>query len=79
MAFETMKDLTLEAMMQFIDEKAPDFKEDFKKVALVENKNGDIRYNSAKARYAFCEKFMPELLPKKKAPKKTKTDILNEW
>ena len=79
MAFETMKDLTLEAMMQFIDEKAPDFKEDFKKVALVENKNGDIRYNSAKARHAFCDKFMPELLPKKKSPKKTKTDLLKEW
>ena len=79
MAFETMKDLTLEAMMQFIDEEAPDFKDDFKKVALVENKNGAIRYNSAKARHAFCEKFMPELLPKKKAPKKTKTDILKEW
>ena len=79
MAIETMKDLTLEVMMQYIDEKAPEFKKEFKEVALVANKNGAVRYNSAKARHAFCEKFMPELLPKKKAPKKTKTDILNEW
>ncbi len=79
MAFETYKNITLEDMMNYIDEKAPDFKSDFKKLALLENKNGDIRYNSAKAKHAFCEKFMPDLLPKKKAPKKTKTDILNEW
>lgn len=79
MAFETYKDITLEDMMNYIDEKAPDFKADFKKVALLKNKNGEVRYNSASAKHAFCEKFMPDLLPKKKAPKKTKTDILNEW
>lgn len=79
MAFDTFKDITLQDMMDYIDEKAPDFKDDFKKVALLKNKNGDVRYNSAKAKTAFCAKFMPELLPKKKAPKKTKTDILKEW
>lgn len=79
MAFDSFKDITLEDMMKYIDEKAPDFKEDFKAVALLKNKNGDVRYNSAKAKTAFCSKFMPELLPKKKEPKKTKTDILKEW
>lgn len=79
MAFDTFKDITLEDMMKYIDEKAPDFKAEFKSVALLENKNGDIRYNSAKAKTAFCSKFMPELLPKKKERKKTKTDILKEW
>lgn len=79
MAFDSFKDITLEDMMKYIDEKAPDFKAEFKSVALLENKNGDIRYNSAKAKTAFCSKFMPELLPKKKERKKTKTDILKEW
>ena len=79
MAFDSFKDITLEDMMKYIDEKAPDFKDDFKAVALLKNKNGDIRYNSAKAKTAFCSKFMPELLPKKKERKKTKTDILKEW
>ena len=79
MAFDSFKDITLEDMMKYIDEKAPDFKAEFKSVALLENKNGDVRYNSAKAKTAFCSKFMPELLPKKKERKKTKTDILKEW
>lgn len=79
MAFETYKDITLEDMMKYIEEKAPDFKEEFKAAALLENKHGEIRYNNAKAKHTFCSKFMPELLPKKKAPKKTKTDLLKEW
>lgn len=79
MAFNSFKEITLEDMMKYIEEKAPDFKSEFKDVALLKNKNGDIRYNSAKAKTAFCKKFMPELLPEKKTPKKTKTDILKEW
>lgn len=79
MEINTMKDLSLEYMMEYIENEAPDFKADFKAAALLENEKGEVKYNSAKAKRAFCAKFMPELLPKKKEPKKTKTQILQEW
>lgn len=79
MEINTMKDLTPEVMMAYIEKEAPDFKDEFKSVALKENKHGVIRYNSAAARHAFCKKFMPELLPPKKEKKPTATDLLKNW
>lgn len=79
MAFETYKEITLEDMIAYIDEKAPEFKAEFKEIAIIVNEEGKPKYNSAKAKHAFCKKFMPELLPKKKEPKKTKTQILLDW
>lgn len=79
MAFDTFRDFDLNDMIEYINKNDPSFKEEFKKLAKVENKKGDLRYNDAKARRAFCEKFFPNLIPAKKPKKKTKTDILNEW
>ena len=80
MAIESLKDLTPDFMKQYIDEKEPGFKEEFKKSALLVNKNGDVRYNSASARYAFCGHFkeFTHLLPVKKE-KKTVTKLFEEW
>lgn len=79
MEIESMKDLTPEFMIDYINKNAPDFKEEFKKSALKVNKNGEERYNSASARHAFCKKFMPDLLPKKKEKKPTATKLFKEW
>ncbi len=79
MDIKTMKDLTPEVMMEYIEKNAPDFKDEFKEIALKKNKNGQIRYNSAAARHAFCLKFMPELLPPKKEKKPTATDLFKNW
>lgn len=79
MDIKSMKDLTPEVMIQYIEKNAPDFKEEFKAAALKENKNGEIRYNSAAARHAFCTKFMPELLPPKKEKKLTATEMFKKW
>ena len=79
MSFDTYKDIKFADMKKYIDEKAPDFKDEFKKAIVLENKNGEPRYNSSKAKKLFCEKFMPELLPKKKAPKKSITKQIEEW
>ena len=79
MSFNSYNEIKFEDMKEYIDEKAPEFKDEFKKAILIENKNGDSRYNHAKAKRVFCEKFMPELIPEKKAPKKSKTQIIEEW
>ena len=79
MSFNSYSEIKFEDMKAYIDEKAPEFKDEFKKSILVENKNGEFRYNHAKAKRVFCENFMPELIPEKKAPKKSKTQIIEEW
>lgn len=79
MSFDSYGEIKFEDMKNYIDEKAPEFKEVFKESILLTNKNGDLRYNHAKAKRVFCEKFMPELIPEKKAPKKSKTQIIEEW
>lgn len=78
MAFNNFKEITLEDMMNYIDEYAPDFKEEFKEAALINLKDGTKRYNAAKAKKAFCIKFMPELLPKTSKPI-SKTEMLLNW
>ena len=77
----TMKDLTPEFMKQYIDEKDPSYKEEFKKVAIIVDKNEKRRFNSANARYAFCNHFeeFKHLLPQKKPKKKTATQLYEEW
>jgi len=79
MSISSMKELTPEFMMEYIDRKDPSFKAEFKKAALRKNKNGEERYNAAAARYAFCRRFVPELIPKKKEKKPTKTEMLKKW
>ena len=81
MAVETLKDLTPEFMKKYVDDKDPSYKEEFKSIALVVNKNGDKRFNSANARHAFCNHFkeFEHLLPQKKPKKKTATQLYEEW
>lgn len=79
MSFENYNEITLEDMMAYIDQNEPEFKETFKEAALVEYKASEgKRYNYMRARHAFCEHFMPELLPKT-AKRPTKTEILLNW
>ena len=66
------KKITLEEMMQYIEKNAPKDKEWFKSVAL---ENG--KYVHLKARKAFCEKYMPEIIPTKKEVEKKSEKLLN--
>lgn len=69
--YETMK---FEDMKAYIEENAPNDKEWFKSVAIVKGS-----YSHFKARKAFCEKYMPEIIPVAKAKEPTKADILANW
>ena len=78
MSFEYDK-ITLEDMMAYIEEHEPEFKDTFKEAALITYKPTlDKRYNYMRARKAFCEHFMPEIMPTKNK-KPTKTEILLKW
>ena len=75
------KTITLEQMQDFIEKYYPEDKEDFKKHAIEFVKVKDSSYlqpvyRHMKARKYFCEKYMPELLPKKKAKK---SESLLNW
>ena len=76
------KTITLAEMQDFIEKNHPEDKEEFKKHAIefVKIKNTDgVKpvYRHMKARKYFCEKYMPELLPKKKDKVKKSESILN--
>ena len=73
--------MTLAEMQDFIEKNHPEDKEEFKKHAIEYVKLKNIPglrpvYNHFKARKYFCEKYMPELLPKKKAKK---SDSILNW
>lgn len=68
------KKITFEDMKEYIEKNAASDKEWFKSVAI---KGG--KYQHLAAKKAFCEKYMPEIIPVKKAPKETKADILANW
>lgn len=73
------KKITLEEMMDFIEENYPEDKAWFKKVAF-QNKNGEKteKYNHLNAVREFCKKYAPDLIPKAKE-KVTVSDKLREW
>lgn len=76
------KTIKLAEMQDFIEKYHPEDKEEFKKHAIeyVKIKNTDgVKpvYRHMKARKYFCEKYMPELLPKKKDKVKKSESILN--
>lgn len=73
--FESYKKITLDDMMKYIDEKAPQDKAWFKEIALDENGN----YQHLTAVRAFCGKYMPELLPVKKPKPITGKEKLKGW
>jgi hypothetical protein len=68
------KTLDFNTMAEYIEEKAPQDKEWFMKESCilvdVKEKDGTIKkvekYNHLQAKRVFCERYMPEILPKKK-------------
>lgn len=56
------KKITLTDMMDYIEENAPKDKSAFKENAFVDGK-----YQHLKAVRWFCSRYMPELIPTKKA------------
>ena len=67
--------MRFEDMAKYIEENKPNDKAWFKSVST----DSKGKYNHFKARKAFCEKYMPEIIPvaKPKAPKATA--ILENW
>lgn len=75
------KTLSTEDMIEYISKNAPKERAWFltKAYETKETKEGTKKvYNHLKAKRAFCEKFMPELLPVKKARVKA-TKTLEDW
>lgn len=70
----TYKQINAQFMYDYICNNAPDKKKWFKEVAFDENG----KYQHIKAKKAFCEEFMPEMLPKKKEEKKA-SDLFKDW
>ena len=68
------KKITFEFMTDYILKNASNDKHWFKSVAIDENGN----YNHLVAKKAFCERYMPNVIPKAK-PRVKKSDILKDW
>lgn len=78
------KTMTLDQMAEYIEEKAPQDKGWFKSVAFIdsETKEGTKKkYVHFTARQEFCKRYMPELIPVAKEPKKETRakEILENW
>lgn len=69
------KTITLEDMMKYIDENAPQDKDWFKKQA-IDDKG---KYQHLVAVRAFCAKYMPEIIPVAKPKEPKKSDLLKNW
>lgn len=80
------KTMTLDDMKAYIEENSPEDKDWFKSVAITnktvkvggKNKKKPV-YNHFKARKAFCEKYMPEIIPVAKEKEPTKAEELLNW
>ncbi len=74
------KTITLEEMVAYIEENAPEDKAWFKKIAY-ENKTGETqeKYNHLNAKRKFCEKYAPEIIPVAKPKEPPKSDLLKDW
>ena len=80
--------ITFEQMKEYIEKNAPKDKAWFKKQAIgkrkIKDKDGNVKkvietYNHLKARKAFCERYMPEIIPVAKPKKEKVTKILETW
>lgn len=74
------KKITLDEMMEFIEENYPKDKGWFKKVAF-QDKDGNTteKYNHLNAVRKFCEKYAPNLIPKAKAKKPSAIEKFEKW
>lgn len=68
------KKITLDDMKNYIEKHAPKDKAWFKSIAL----NEEGKYQHLKAKRAFAEKYMPEIIPVAKT-KKPAADFLKDW
>lgn len=76
----TYKTMTLDDMMKYIAENAPQDKEWFKEEAFKDwYGNETDTYQHLSARRAFCERYMKELLPVKKPKPPTGKEKLENW
>ena len=78
------KTMTLEQMAEYIEEKEPQDKGWFKSIAYIdkETKEGTKKvYSHLRARKEFCKRYIPEILPVAKEPKKETRakEILENW
>lgn len=80
--------LTFEEMKEYIEKNAPKDKAWFKQHAMgkreIKDKDGNVKkvievYSHLKAKRAFCERYMPEIIPIAKPKKENKTKILENW
>lgn len=69
------KKITAEDMKKYIEEKAPQDKAWFKSVAF--NEKG--KYQHLIAVRAFCDRYMPEILPVAKEKKAPVSDMFANW
>lgn len=81
------KTLTFEEMKEYIEKNAPQDKAWFKGVAfgnrVIKDNDGNAKktinvYSHLKAKKAFCERYMPEIVPVAKE-KTSVTKILEDW
>lgn len=70
--------ITFDDMVKYIEQNAPTDKAWFKENAFSVDRFGNKKYNHLKAKKAFCEKYMPDLVPVRKG-KENKSDILKDW
>ena len=75
MAEFEFKKITLDDMKAYIDKNAPKDKEWFKSIAI----DDDGKYNHLETVRAFCNKYMPEIIPVAKPKAKSAIDKLKEW
>ena len=70
----------IDEMMDFIEANYPKDKKWFKQIAF-QNKDGKDtgKYNHLNAVRCFCDRYMPDLLPQKAAPKVKASDSLKDW
>ena len=71
--FENFKKISLDDMITYIEENAPNDKAWFKSIAFDENG----KYQHLVAVRKFCEKYMPGVIPTPK--KKNAKDKLAKW
>lgn len=74
------KKITYAMMKDYIKTNCLQDKDWFTSVALTTDEKGEKHYQHLKAKRAFCEKYMPELIPIGTNTKvNAKDDLLGEW
>lgn len=80
MSFESIKKITLDDMMEYIDKNEPTWRNQFVEYAYQkQDGTPSAKYNHLNATRRFCEKFMPELIPVAKEKPIPASDKLKAW